>query len=76
MRGSTIAASLVVLAVVFLVIAVLYAFGVLQIAVSDPHATHHYTHAILFGGLAVASLVAANFARPKKTIYVTDRPRR
>jgi hypothetical protein len=51
----------------FLIVAVLYAFGVLQIAVSDSHASHHYTHAVLFVGLAVASLVAANFARPKRT---------
>ncbi len=25
----------------------------------------HHTHGFLFGGLAVLSLVAANFARPK-----------
>lgn len=68
MKGSSLAAGLVVLAVVFLIVAVLYAFGVLQIAVSDTHASHHYTHAVLFVGLAVASLVAANFARPKRTI--------
>lgn len=67
MRGNSLAAGLVVLAVVFLVVAVLYAFGVLQILVSDTHATHHYTHAVLFVALAVASLVAANFARPKRT---------
>jgi hypothetical protein len=60
------AAALVVLAVVFLVLAVLYAIGAIQLFVSDPHATHHYTHAVLFTGLAVASLVAANFARPKR----------
>jgi len=67
MRGNSVAGGLVVLAVVFLVVGVLYAFGVLQILVSDTHATHHYTHAVLFVGLAVASLVAANFARPKTT---------
>jgi hypothetical protein len=67
MRGNSLAAGLVVLAVVFLVVAVLYAFGLLQILVSDTHASHHYTHAVLFVGLAVASLVAANFARPKRT---------
>ena len=67
MRGNSLAAGLVVLAVLFLVVAVLYAFGVLQILVSDTHASHHYTHAVLFVGLAVASLVAANFARPKRT---------
>jgi hypothetical protein len=38
---------------------------VLQIAVSDSHAAHHTTHAILFAVLAVASLIAANFAREK-----------
>jgi membrane protein YdbS with pleckstrin-like domain len=74
MKGTPLAAGLVVLAIVFLIIAVLYAFGVLQIAVSDSHASHHYTHAVLFVALAVASLVAANFARPKKGIYATDRP--
>ena len=67
MRGTSLAAGLVVLAVVFLVVAVLYALGALQILVSDTHASHHYTHAVLFVGLAVASLVAANFARPKRT---------
>jgi len=57
---------LVGLAVVFFIVAVLYAFGVLQILVSDSHASHHYTHAVLFIVLAVASLVAANFARTKR----------
>jgi len=64
-KSMPIAALFVVLAVVFVVVAVLYAFGVLQIAVSDPNAPHHYTHAILFAVLAVASLIAANFVRPK-----------
>jgi hypothetical protein len=68
MRGTLLAAGLLVLAVLFLVVAVLYAFGILQFLVSDTHASHHYTHAVLFVALAVASLVAANFARPKSTI--------
>ena len=76
MKSTGLALGLGVLGVVFLIIAVLYAFGVLQIAVSDPHAAHHYTHLILFVVLAVASFVAANFARPKGTVYITDRPRR
>jgi hypothetical protein len=59
------AALFVVLAVVFVVVGILYAFGVLQIAVTDPHSPHHYTHAILFAVLAVASLIAANFVRPR-----------
>ena len=76
MKSTGLAIGLGVLGVVFLIIGILYAFGVLQIAVSDPHAAHHYTHLILFVVLAVASFVAANFARPKGTIYMTDRPRR
>jgi len=59
--------ALVVLAVVFLLVSGLYAVGVLQFMVSDPHASHHYTHAILFFVLAVASLIGANFARAKRT---------
>ena len=76
MKSTGLALGLGVLGVVFLIIGVLYGLGVLQIAVSDPHAAHHYTHLILFVVLAVASFVAANFARPRGTIYVTDRPRR
>jgi len=76
MKSSGLAIGLGVLGVAFLIVGVLYGFGVLQIAVSDPHAAHHYTHLILFVVLAVASFVAANFARPKGTVYVTDRPRR
>ena len=67
MSGNTLAMALVVLAVVFAVVAGLYAVGVLQFLVSDPHASHHYTHAILFGVLAIASLIGANFARSKGT---------
>jgi hypothetical protein len=66
-KGTPLAVTLVALAVAFLVVAALYALGMLQILVSDPHASHHYTHAVLFVALAVASLVAANFARPKNT---------
>jgi hypothetical protein len=76
MKSTGLAIGLGVLGLVFLIIGVLYAFGVLQIAVSDPHAAHHYTHLILFVVLAVASFVAANFARPKGTVYMTDGPRR
>lgn len=65
MKSSGLAVGLVVLGIIFLVIGVLYAFGVLQIAVSDPHSPHHYSHLVLFTVLAIASFVAANFARPK-----------
>ena len=66
MKGNTtLSVALVVLALVFFVVAGLYAVGVLQFMVSDPSASHHYTHAILFVVLAVASLIGANFARSK-----------
>ena len=65
MKGTPIAIALVVLAVVFAILSGLYYEGMIQFLVSDPNAKHHTNHAILFGVLAVASLVAANFARPK-----------
>ena len=52
-----------ILAVVFLVVAALYALGVLQIFAST--SGPHIKHAILFAVLAVASLIAANFTREK-----------
>ena len=45
--------------------AVLYYFGVIQIFVTDSHAAHHTTHAILFSVLAVACFIGFNFARPR-----------
>ena len=65
MRSTPVAVFFLIVAVVCVVVAILYAFGILQIAVTDPRATHHYTHTILFGVLAVASLIAANFTRPR-----------
>jgi hypothetical protein len=67
MKGNSLAIGLVVLAVVSLLVGGLYYEGVIQIAVSDPHAAHHPTHAILFTVLAIATLIAANFARSKRT---------
>jgi hypothetical protein len=58
------AVALGVLGVLFIVIAVLYALGVLQLFASTTSGPH-YKHAILFVVLAVASFVAANFARPR-----------
>lgn len=66
MKSTPLAIGLVVLAVVFLLLSGLYYEGVLQILVSDPHSKHHTSHAILFGVLAIASLIAANFARSKR----------
>lgn len=64
-QSAPLAILLVALAVVFAILAVLYAMGTIQFLVSDPHSPHHYTHTILFGVLAVASLIAANFTRPR-----------
>jgi hypothetical protein len=64
MKSSSMAVALGVLGVVFIIVAVLYALGVLQIFTSTTSGPH-YKHAILFVVLAVASFVAANFARPK-----------
>ncbi len=61
----TLAIGLVALALVFLVLAVLYAFGVIGFFASQPGAAHHYKHAAVLAVLAVGSLIAANFARPK-----------
>lgn len=65
MKSNSLSIGLAVLGVIFLVIGVLYAFGVLQIFVTDPHSPHHYTHLILFVVLAVAAFIAANFTRER-----------
>ena len=57
--------ALLALAVVFAALAVLYALGDIQVLVSDTSSHHHYTHAVLFGVLALGSLVAANMTRPR-----------
>ena len=64
MKSNTTAIGLGVLGIIFLLIAALYALGVLQILASTTSGPH-YKHAVLFAVLAVASFVAANFARPK-----------
>ena len=64
-RSAPLSILLVVLAVLFVVLAALYAAGSIQLFVTDTHSQHHYTHAFLFVVLAVASLVAANFTRPR-----------
>ena len=63
MKSTPVAIGLAVLAVVFLVVAALYATGVLQLFAST--SGPHIKHAILFAVLAVASLIAANFSRPR-----------
>ena len=60
----TAAGGLIVLAIIFALLALLYWVGAIQFLTSTGHGPHH-THGFLFGGLAILSLVAANFARPK-----------
>lgn len=63
MNSKPAALGLVVLAVALLVVAYLYYVGDLQLFTTGPG--KHGKHAILAAGLAVVSLVAANFVRPK-----------
>jgi predicted membrane protein len=64
MKSNSFAAVLGILGIVFVIVAVLYALGVLQLFASTTSGPH-YKHAILFAVLAVASFVGANFARVK-----------
>jgi hypothetical protein len=65
MRGSRpLALALIVLAVIFALVAIFY-FTQKTSFLAGGHPAKHFKHAILFIALAVLSLVAANFARPK-----------
>jgi hypothetical protein len=56
----------VALAVLCVVLAVLYLLDIVSWLSSDPNAHGPHTkHAIVLGVVAVAALIAANFARPK-----------
>jgi membrane protein implicated in regulation of membrane protease activity len=59
-----VAGGLIVLAVIFAILAVLYWVGAIQFMTTLGRGPHH-THGILFAVLAVLSLVGANFTRPK-----------
>lgn len=66
MSGWPLAGLFVVIAIVFAILAVLYAAGSIQfLTTSGATHAHHYTHAVASAVLAVLSLVAANIARPK-----------
>ncbi|MEO8745202.1 MAG: hypothetical protein ABI334_01375 [Candidatus Dormiibacterota bacterium] len=65
MKSTPLAYAFLLVGLLCVVAAVLYYFGVLQFFVTDPHAAHHTTHAILFIVLAVACFIAFNFIRPK-----------
>jgi hypothetical protein len=62
-KSNQLAIGFVILAVAFIVIAALYAVGILQVLASGSGV--HIKHAILFAVLAVASLIAANFTRER-----------
>lgn len=57
---------LVVLAVIFAILGVLYATGNLNLLATP--ASHHYKHAITAFVLAIACLVGANFARQRAAV--------
>jgi hypothetical protein len=63
-NSTPVAYGFLILGLIFVVVAVLYAVGVLQFFASTSSGPH-YKHAILFGVLAVASLIAFNFTRPR-----------
>jgi hypothetical protein len=62
-KSNSLAVGFVILAVVCIVVAALYAVGILQFLSSGSGV--HIKHALLFGALAVASLIAANFTRER-----------
>lgn len=65
LRSGPLMALLIVLAAGFVALAVLYAEGIINFLTTHPNARNHYDHAILFGVLAVASLVTASLVRPR-----------
>jgi hypothetical protein len=68
MKGSRpLALALVVLAVIFAIAAVFFFTVKTEFLAGGPRPELHWKHAIVFTVLAVLSLVAANFARPKAT---------
>jgi hypothetical protein len=64
MKSTPVAYGFLLVGVLCLVAAVLYALGILQFLASTSSGPH-YKHAILFAVLAVACFIAFNFARPK-----------
>ncbi len=66
MKSSPVAYFFLLLGLIFVVIAILYVIGgILPTFSSSGVAGPHYKHAILAAVLAVASLIAFNFARPR-----------
>ena len=66
MKSKPVAYFFLLLGLLCIVAAILYVIGgILPTFTSSGVAGPHYKHAILFGVLAVASLIAFNFARPR-----------
>ena len=66
MKSNTLAVALGILGVIFVIAAILYIIGgILPTFTSSAPQGTHAKHAILAAVLAVASFVAANFARPR-----------
>jgi len=63
-RSQPLAIGLVLLAVLFVVLAVLYQLGSIQLLTRTGSGAHT-THAVVLGALALLALVGANFARPQ-----------
>ena len=61
-RSRAATTAFVALAIVFVLLAILYAVGAISVLASGN--THHYKHAVVLVGLAVVALVASSFARP------------
>ena len=69
MKGSRpLALALIVLAVIFAIAAVFFFTVKTTFLAGGAHPALHWKHAIVFTVLAVLSLVAANFARPKAAV--------
>jgi hypothetical protein len=63
-KSTPVAYGFLLVGLLCIVAAVLYALGVLQLFASTSSGPH-YKHAILFAVLAVASFIAFNFTRPR-----------
>ena len=69
MKGSQpLALALIVLAVIFAIAAVFFFTVKTTFLAGGAHPELHWKHAIVFTVLAVLSLIAANFARPKRAV--------
>jgi len=64
-RSGPLMVGLILLAVIFALLGVLYAMGTIGFLTTHPGAAHHYQHAVVLAVLCVGSLVAASLVRPR-----------